>query len=159
MNDNFNLSKSNKIIEEIFADIGSSISSKPYSKTTNNIQITVWPEFVDSKNNAINDLFIWAYHIRIDNKNKESVKLLSRYWKIIDETGLIQEVEGEGVVGEQPTILPNSSYQYSSGVHLSKSSGIMTGSYQMQNSKTKEAFSIEIPTFSLDIPSAQAIIN
>lgn len=159
MNDNFSLSKSNKIIEEIFADIAPSISSKPYSKTTNNIQISVWPEFVDSKNNSIGDLFIWAYHIRIDNNSKKAVKLISRYWKIIDETGSVQEVEGEGVVGEQPTILPDSSYQYSSGVHLKNPSGIMTGSYQMEDVETKELFDIEVPTFSLDIPSAQNIIN
>jgi ApaG protein len=131
---------------------------KPYSAVTQNIHITVWPEFIDSKSSIIGDLFIWAYHVRIDNKSPESVKLISRYWRIIDERGSIQEVSGEGVIGEQPTILAGGSYQYSSGVHLRYPSGIMTGQYQMQKNSL-EIFDVKIPPFSLDVPSIKSVIN
>ena len=96
--------------------------------------------------------------MRLDNKKTESVKLTSRYWRIIDEQGVVQEVNGEGVVGEQPIIAAGASYQYSSGVHLRHPSGIMTGTYQMQKNNL-ESFEVKIPTFSLDVPSVKSIIN
>lgn len=86
------------------------------------------------------------------------MKLINRYWKIIDEKGIIQEVNGEGVVGEKPVILPNNSFQYESGVHLRHPSGIMTGYYQMQKNNG-EIFDVKIPTFSLDVPSIKPVIN
>lgn len=149
------LSKSNKV-EDL---LSLSFINKPYIATTENIQITVWPEFIDSKSSAMGDLFIWAYHVRIDNKSFDSVKLINRYWRIIDEKGIVQEVNGEGVVGEQPIIAPNSSYQYSSGVHLRYPSGIMAGQYQMKKIENGEVFDVKIPTFSLDVPSVKSVIN
>ena len=94
------------------------LQQKPYVAITNDIEVSVWPEFVDNKISQIGELFIWAYHVRIKNKSTESIKLLSRYWRIVDECGNVQEIEGEGVVGEKPLILPSGAYQYSSGVHL-----------------------------------------
>ncbi len=96
--------------------------------------------------------------MRIDNRSGETAKLVNRYWKIIDEKGVIQEVSGEGVVGEQPIILANNSYQYESGVHLRHPSGIMTGHYQMQKD-SGELFNVKIPTFSLDVPSIKPVIH
>ena len=108
---------------------------KPYVADTNNIEVSVWPEFIDKKSSVLGDLYIWAYHIRITNKSEENIKLISRYWRIIDEFGNIQEVKGDGVVGEKPIILSNNSYQYSSGVHLKYPSGIMAGTYKIENLK------------------------
>jgi ApaG protein len=141
---------------------------KPYAKTSENIKITVWPEFIDSKTTPLCDLYIWAYHIRIENKGTNKVKLLSRYWKIIDQNGEIQEVSGDGVLGEQPIINPQESYNYSSGVHLKNPSGIMSGSYNFKNiladnlfdnGNLFNKFKAEIPTFSLDVPSIKNIVN
>lgn len=129
-----------------------------YKQITNNVEIIVWPEFISNQKSQLGDLFIWAYHIKITNKGDSVIKLLNRHWKIIDEQGTIQEVDGEGVVGEKPTILPSESFQYSSGVHLKLPSGIMTGHYQMQNA-TGEFFDVKIPAFSLDSPSVKAVIN
>lgn len=152
-------SKSNKPLEEeIFPEFGKPLANNQYVATTNNIQITVWPEYIDSKSSTIGDLFIWAYHVRIDNQSLEAIKLTNRYWRIIDEKGIVQEVNGEGVIGEQPTIAPNASYQYSSGVHLRYPSGIMLGRYQMQKPNL-ETFEVKIPTFSLDVPSVKSVIN
>lgn len=151
-------SNSVKMLEEKFPTFANALLDKPYVASTNDIHITVWPEYLDSKSSVIGDLFIWAYHIRIDNKSLENIKLVNRYWRITDEKGIVQEVNGEGVVGEQPTIAPNTSYQYSSGVHLRYPSGIMTGKYQMQKDN-KEIFDVKIPTFSLDTPSVKSVIN
>jgi len=135
------------------------LQEKPYVATTRNIEVSVWPEFIDRKTSQLSDLFIWAYHIRIKNKSSETIKLLSRYWRTIDECGNIQEVEGEGVVGVKPVITANNSYQYSSGIHLKYPSGIMSGKYYIENTSNKEIFEIKIPNFSLDIPSSKTILN
>jgi ApaG protein len=135
------------------------LQQKPYVAITNDIEVSVWPEFVDNKISQIGELFIWAYHVRIKNKSTESIKLLSRYWRIVDECGNVQEIEGEGVVGEKPLILPSGAYQYSSGVHLKYPSGIMSGKYRMEKILNKETFEIKIPNFSLDIPSSKTVLN
>lgn len=152
------ISKSNKPFDEGFLFSDSTSLDNPYTEITDNIHITVWPEFVDSKSSILGDLFIWAYHVRIDNKSSENIQLINRYWKITDEKGEVQEVSGEGVIGEQPSITINDSYQYSSGVHLKYPSGVMTGHYQMKNDAGK-VFNIKIPVFSLDVPSVKSVIN
>lgn len=152
------LSKSNKSLDEeiIFAQ---GLANKSYLASTNNIRVTVWPEFLDSKSSLVGDLFVWAYHVRIDNEGTDPVQLLNRYWRIIDEKGVVQEVNGEGVIGEQPVIAPGGAYQYSSGVHLRYPSGIMTGKYNMKKVETDESFDVVIPNFSLDVPSIKNVIN
>jgi ApaG protein len=150
------ISKSNKFDELLDSPIA---GAKSYSELTNNIQITVWPEFVDNKISANGDIFIWAYHVRIENRNNEAVQLNKRYWRIIDEDGGVQEVNGEGVVGEQPIIAPNSSYQYSSGVHLRNPSGIMSGKYFMKKISNNEVLEVKIPAFSLDVPNITGVVN
>lgn len=151
------LSKTNKPLKDIL-DFSQGKIERPYVEVTRDIQITIWPEFIDSKSSAIGDLFIWAYHVRIDNHSSNSVRLVKRYWRIIDEHGVVQEVFGDGVIGEQPLIAPHDSYQYSSGVHLRCHSGIMTGHYQMQKDDG-EIFDAKIPTFSLDVPTIKQVIN
>ncbi len=144
--------------QDAVSAIMSELLGSPYVSTTSDIEITVRPEFVDSQFSSAGSLYVWIYHVRIDNYSSETIKLINRYWKIIDEKGTIQEVNGEGVVGEQPTILPNNSFQYESGVHLRYPSGIMTGHYQMQRADGT-TFNVKIPTFSLDIPNAKLVIN
>ncbi len=153
------LSKPNKFLSDGVVDLSqAAIVNKPYSESTNNIQITVWPEFIDNKTSPAGDVFIWAYHVRIENHGNEPVILINRYWRIIDEKGITQEVKGEGVVGERPRIEAGSFYQYSSGTHLRCGSGIMMGHYQMRK-VSGEIFNAKIPTFSLDIPDIKASIN
>ncbi len=150
--------KSLRQLDTAIPEMMDELFDSPYSLMTNGINITVRPEFVDSQFSAIGNLYVWIYHVRIDNRSNETVKLINRYWKIIDEKGTVQEVSGDGVVGEQPTILPNNSFQYESGVHLRYPSGIMTGHYQMRKD-SGEVFTVKVPTFSLDLPSAKLVIN
>ncbi len=153
-----NLIKSNKTLEEQFCDLQIKTNKSSYTATTNNVEISVWPEFVDSQVTPIGNIFLWVYNVQITNQSKENIKLLNRHWRIIDENGITQEVDGEGVVGEQPQIIAGSMFQYSSGVHLRQPSGIMSGHYQMQK-ENGELFEVKIPAFSLDVPSIKNIVN
>jgi len=86
------------------------------------------------------------------------VQLLARYWRITDSLGNVQEVRGEGVVGEQPVLEPGESFEYTSGTPLPTPSGIMVGTYQMETD-TGERFDIAVPAFSLDSPHQESQIH
>ena len=122
-----------------------------YAQTTEQITVTVDPIFLDDESDPDAGMFFWSYHVVIENNGTETVQLLSRYWRITNALGAMQEVHGDGVVGEQPVLEPGQSFEYTSGTPLSTSSGIMGGNYQMISSGGKN-FDINIPTFSLDSP-------
>ena len=84
--------------------------------------------------------------------------MISRHWKIFDSNGSHREVKGEGVVGEQPVLEPGDEFEYTSGTPLKTNSGIMSGSYQMQDLQGK-IFDVNIPPFSLDIPDQKRNLN
>ena len=126
-------------------------SSGNYVEITREITVTVDPIFLDHESDPESKLYFWAYHVVIKNNSKQTVQLISRYWRITNALGTLQEVRGDGVVGEQPVLKPGQSFEYTSGTPLSTSSGIMGGNYQMI-SKDGENFEINIPTFSLDSP-------
>ncbi|WP_366555242.1 Co2+/Mg2+ efflux protein ApaG [Aquibaculum sediminis] len=129
-----------------------------YSETTRSIQVTVEPRFLEDQSQPENHHYVWAYQVRIENHGAEAVQLLNRYWRITDANGLNQEVEGPGVVGEQPHLAPGESFVYTSGCPLPTASGIMQGRYEMQ-SDGGERFWIAIPAFSLDSPHEAVRIN
>jgi ApaG protein len=131
-----------------------------YSKTTDNINITVIPNYMREFSSPLNHKYVWAYTVYIKNSSTSPIHLLSRYWKVIDGDGFMQEVEGEGVVGQQP-IIParGGKFEYTSQVHLTSSSGIMMGYYTVIIQKTGEAVEIPVPAFSLDFPDSDIVIN
>ncbi len=129
-----------------------------YHAKTDDIGIKVLPIFLDHESDPDAEKYVWAYHIRIENDGRDTVQLLNRHWKITDAFGHTQEVKGPGVIGVQPIIGPGKSHEYVSGVPLHTPSGIMTGSYQMENDKG-EAFDVEIPAFSLDSPYQVVQLN
>lgn len=129
-----------------------------YQATTRAIRVTVEPTFVDSESSPEEGQYFWAYRIEIANLGKEIVQLRSRHWRITDANGKTEEVRGAGVVGKQPVLKPGEKFSYTSGCPLSTASGIMVGTYQMQNDKG-ETFSIEIPAFSLDVPGGKKTVN
>jgi ApaG protein len=122
-----------------------------YTQTTHDIEISVTPIYLDDESRPEEYHFFWAYRITIANNSPSAVKLLARYWRIVDGTGRIEEVHGEGVVGEQPLIKAGSSYQYTSGCPLATPHGIMSGHYTMRTIENA-LVRVEIPAFSLDIP-------
>jgi ApaG protein len=124
-----------------------------YQSTTRDIRVTVRPEFLEEQSRPDEAYFVWAYTIMVENLGAETVTLKTRYWKITDSGGRVQEVRGAGVVGEQPTLQPGQSFQYTSGCPLTTASGFMAGAYQMETA-AGEAFNVEVPAFSLDSPYA-----
>ena len=122
-----------------------------FSETTRSIKVTVLPSYLPGQSSPAERHFAWAYRIRIENLGKETVQLQSRHWRIMDAVGRVQEVKGPGVVGENPVLQPGESFEYQSGVPLDTPSGIMAGTYRMQNA-AGEQFDVQIPAFSLDSP-------
>ncbi|MGE0237534.1 MAG: Co2+/Mg2+ efflux protein ApaG [Parvibaculaceae bacterium] len=129
-----------------------------YESVTRNIHVVVRPKYLQSQSRPDDDHFVWAYTVTIANKGVEIVTLRSRHWRITDDRGKLQEVRGDGVVGEQPTLAPGESFEYTSGVPLSTPSGFMVGTYQMETSGG-ERFDVDIPAFSLDSPQSHRLIN
>ena len=129
-----------------------------YSKTTRAIRITVNPMYLEDQSAPAENHFVWAYHVRIENEGSETVQLRTRYWRITDSFGRVQEVRGPGVVGEQPVLEPGEAFEYTSGTPLAAPSGIMVGSYQMETGRG-ETFDVAIPAFSLDSPHQPRQLN
>ncbi len=122
-----------------------------YSETTRDIQVTVTPIYLDGQSSPSDDHYVWAYQVRIENTGQETVRLRTRHWRITDATGHTQEVRGPGVVGEQPLLGPGEHFEYTSGCPLSTPSGLMVGSYSMEDGEGA-LFDVAIPAFSLDSP-------
>ncbi len=115
------------------------------------IEINVDTQYLDEHSHPGKKQFTFGYTITITNTGKQPVKLLNRHWIITDANNEVQEVHGEGVVGEQPLIAAGKSYRYSSGAVLKTEIGSMEGSYQMQN-LDGSVFDADISVFSLHKP-------
>jgi ApaG protein len=129
-----------------------------YSATTRSIKVTVEPQYLEDQSSPVDDHFVWAYRVRIENHGGETVRLRRRHWRITDGMGRVQEVRGPGVVGEQPVLAPGQAFEYTSGTPLSTPSGIMVGTYQMETG-SGEHFEVDIPAFSLDSPHQPIRLN
>lgn len=130
----------------------------PYTATTRGIAVSVEPTYLESRSSPDSSQYFWAYKVVIANQSHETVQLLSRHWMITNSRGELTEVKGPGVVGEQPVLQPGERFEYTSGAPLNTPSGMMGGAYQMETA-SGERFDIEIPTFSLDIPSQRTLLN
>lgn len=117
------------------------------------INVLVKTEYLAEQSNPAESRYIYTYTITIENTGKAPAQLISRRWVIYDTRNQKREVEGLGVVGEQPRIAPGESFTYTSGVILETPTGTMGGSYQMEDSDG-EAFDVTIPTFALVPPYA-----
>ena len=129
-----------------------------YSEITKSIRVTVVPAFLDEHSSPEDDKYVWAYEVRIENLGEETVQLINRYWSITNSLGQTQTVRGPGVVGEQPILKPGDYFEYTSGAPLSTPSGLMMGTYQMENNDGK-LFDVSIPAFSLDSPHQSMRVN
>jgi ApaG protein len=122
------------------------------SRISEGIKISVETYYQPDYSNPVNNEFMFAYKITIENNNTYPVKLLSRHWHIYDSNGSLREVEGEGVVGIQPQINPGELYQYISGCNLRTEIGKMYGTYKMENISNKKTFVVDIPSFQMNTP-------
>ena len=117
------------------------------------IQIQVKSTYLPNQSDPLAQRFVFAYTIHIINTGAEPAKLLNRHWKILDGNNVLEEVRGEGVIGEQPRLMPGGEFTYSSGAILKTSTGTMEGSYQFRTDAGR-LFDAEIPLFVLAVPGA-----
>ena len=129
-----------------------------YEKVTHGVRVSVRPEFIDDQSDADAGRYLWAYTIDIVNEGEVPVRLRTRYWRITDESGRIEDVSGPGVVGETPYLKPGAKFTYTSSCPLTTPSGIMVGNYRMVTDDN-EVLIIDIPAFSLDSPYARRTMN
>jgi len=116
-----------------------------------NIQVDVQTFYVEEQSDPVDERYVFAYTITILNQGTVSARLLTRHWIITDSNGHIEEVRGDGVVGEQPYLRPGEGFRYTSGAILKTPVGSMQGSYQMI-ADDGSAFDADIPVFTLAIP-------
>ena len=129
----------------------------PYAATTRDVTVRVAPSYLPGQSDPDEGVHAWSYHVRIENGGDRDIQLIARHWIITDARGHVQEVEGEGVVGEQPLIAPGDSFDYVSGCPLTTPSGTMRGSYAM--AADGDLFEVDIPLFSLDSPHGRGLVN
>jgi ApaG protein len=120
--------------------------------TTEGVKVSVETFYQEEYSGIAGGEFVFAYRITIENKGTSSVKLLRRHWHIFDSINDWKEVEGEGVVGEQPVIEPGGLHQYISGCSLRSTSGKMFGTYLMERQDNELLFEVAIPEFKLITP-------
>ena len=130
----------------------------PYMANTRGIAVSVEPTYSETNSSPDSSEYFWTYRVVIENQGRETVHLLSRHWMITNARGELTEVKGPGVVGERPILKPGARFEYTSGAPLNTPSGMMGGAYQME-SEGGERFDIEIPTFSLDRPHQDLVLN
>ena len=116
------------------------------------VEVSVETFYQQDYSNPMQSEYMFAYRIAIENHNSFPVKLHRRHWHIFDSNGTYREVEGEGVVGVQPTLSPGEKYQYVSGCNLRTEMGRMHGTYQMENLNNKQFFDVNIPAFEMFVP-------
>jgi ApaG protein len=122
------------------------------NKISEGVEIGVETFYQPDYSNPLAGEYMFAYRISIENHNNFPVKLHRRHWHIFDSNGNYREVEGEGVVGVQPTLQPGERYQYVSGCNLRTEMGKMHGEYVMENLNNKKTFQVNIPVFEMIVP-------
>ena len=130
-----------------------------YEQETSGLLVRVEPRYLPEESAPDEGRYVWAYTIEIENRGEAAVQLISRFWRITDENGLTQEVEGPGVIGQQPVIGPGESFRYTSAAPLAAPSGMMMGAYSMRRIENGEAFDIAVPLFALDSPHHSRLAN
>ncbi|MDQ7017297.1 MAG: Co2+/Mg2+ efflux protein ApaG [Gammaproteobacteria bacterium] len=115
------------------------------------IKIDIETSYIEAESEPQEDRYVFAYTVTIRNEGTAAARLLKRHWIITDANGRVQEVKGDGVVGEQPHLKPGEGFQYTSGTMLETSVGTMGGSYQMVDDDGIN-FDAAIPEFLLTTP-------
>ncbi|MFT4032113.1 MAG: Co2+/Mg2+ efflux protein ApaG [Siphonobacter sp.] len=119
---------------------------------TEGVKVSVITEFIADHSNASLQHFVFTYRVRIENQSDFTIHLRRRHWFIYDSNGVTREVEGEGVIGQQPVLEPGQSHEYVSGSNLQTTMGKMSGSYLMERLYDGRQFYVEIPEFLLIVP-------
>jgi ApaG protein len=119
---------------------------------TEGVKVSVLTEFQPEYSNPSQGHFVFTYKIKIENESDYTIQLLRRHWYIHDTNGIVRQVEGEGVVGQQPVIEPGECHVYTSACNLNMSIGKMVGTYLMERIIDGRQFRVQIPDFTLIAP-------
>lgn len=122
------------------------------SKISEGVTISVETFYQPDHSSPATSEYMFAYRITIENNNSFPIRLLRRHWYIFDSDGTNREVEGEGVIGNQPQINSGDKYQYISGCNLRSEIGKMHGTYSMENLNNRKIFPVNIPAFEMVVP-------
>jgi len=122
------------------------------------VEVSVRTEYLENQSLPSEGKYFFSYTVTIKNVGKIPAKLISRHWVITDANERIEEVRGLGVVGEQPRLKTNESFEYTSGTPLKTNNGIMQGFY-LVSQEDGQKLKIDIPTFSLDSPYNKKNLN
>ena len=122
-----------------------------YESLTDGIRVTVRPRFSLAQSDPAEGEFVFSYKIRMENLGEQAAQLLFRHWRIHDASGEDQEVDGDGVVGEQPLLTPGQAHEYQSFCVLSSPAGFMEGYYTFVRPDGSR-FRVAIPRFQLEAP-------
>lgn len=123
-----------------------------HTAITDGITVRVAVNYLPEQSRIEVGKWFWVYHIRIENGSDETVQLLTRHWRITDGRGMVNLVDGDGVVGEQPVLAPGQSHDYVSGCPLTTPTGSMEGHYTFART-SGEKFEVKIPFFPLAAPA------
>jgi ApaG protein len=126
-----------------------------HAAVTEGVTVRVAVNFLPEHSRIEAGKWHWVYHIRIENDSLRTIQLKTRHWRITDGRGMINLVEGEGVVGEQPVLRPGASHDYVSGCPLSTPTGSMEGYYTFVG-EDGESLQVAIPHFALTAPASQS---
>ncbi len=119
--------------------------------TTDGIKVEVTSRYVPERSAPPEDLYFFAYKVKVSNDGREAARLVNRHWIITDADGEVEQVHGPGVVGEQPRLEPGESFEYTSGFPLPTPRGSMRGTYEMWRDDGRR-FKAEIAPFALEMP-------
>jgi len=127
-----------------------------YATTTDGVTVRVAVNFLPEQSRIEAGKWFWVYHIRIENDSTRTLQLLTRHWRITDGLGVVNLVDGEGVVGETPVLSPGMSHDYVSGCPLATPHGSMEGYYNFRlvdGGHDGDRMRVAIPHFSLSAPA------
>ena len=123
-----------------------------YIETTHDFEVKVLPFYVPDQSDPEAGRYLFGYHVTITNRGAAEARLISRHWIITDGHSQVEEVRGEGVVGEQPLLAPGAAFEYTSACPLPTPTGNMRGFYQLVDANGRR-LSVRIPLFFLRHPS------
>ncbi len=125
------------------------IDNPPYSSVTKGIRVSVSPAFHPEQSDPAAGFYMFTYTIVIENISEQAVQLINRHWIVYSAEKQCADVKGEGVIGEQPILLPRERYHYTSGTSITDPIGSMWGSYTFRT-QNGDFFDVEIPRFELE---------
>ena len=123
-----------------------------HAAVTDGVTVRVAVNFLPEQSRVEAGKWFWVYHVRIENGSNQPVQLVTRHWRITDGRGMVNFVDGEGVVGEQPLLKPGQSHDYVSGCPLATHHGSMEGHFTMRRADGK-LIEVAIPFFALAAPA------